>query len=113
MTILSIQFLSHTQTETYAEKIVRVTNDYRRENGLATLALNQRLSDAARIHAIDIASLSGHTGSDGNGHDYRATAAGLSLANSIRKTFSFRRMTTMRMKPYKVGFIHHHITPIC
>lgn len=56
--------------------VMDVTNDYRSRNNVIQLAYNTTLQEAARIHALDIASLSGHTGSDGSSVGERATRSG-------------------------------------
>ena len=60
------------------DQVVALTNDFRRQNGLAPLTINTRLNAAAQKHSENMAlqDFFGHTGKDGSSASDRMTAAG-------------------------------------
>jgi uncharacterized protein YkwD len=65
-------------TASVVEQIVDLTNAFRRQYGLAPLALNSRLTSAAQLHAQNMAlqDFVSHTGADGSGIGDRISATG-------------------------------------
>jgi len=58
--------------------VINITNRYRRNSGIPTLARSSAVSRAAQLHAIDMAAMRKmtHTGSNGSSVGQRVTASG-------------------------------------
>lgn len=60
----------------FHREVIALTNSYRQASSLGELAFNGELREAAKVHAKDKASLSGHTGSDNSSVGDRAKRTG-------------------------------------
>ena len=67
-----------TGVQSFVGQVVELTNQFRAQNGLASLTFNSKLSDAAQTHSQNMAiqDFFSHTGKDGSSAGDRVTQAG-------------------------------------
>ncbi len=81
---------AYTENEDFVNALLPLINNARREQGLPELHLNEKLSQAAMEHSIDMAcnSLLSHTGSDGSSPPQRVEAHGYAASLVIEDIFA-------------------------